>query len=375
MVQGHPRATPVITGLVANLLLLVTLAYAAILWSFDGDFYYFSAQEDEYVEWATFWAFIAAGITYLRLLAGHRIGRRSIWFVLVLAAFCFVIAMEEISWGQRVFGYRPPDYFLKNNHQQEINLHNVLDTDTRKLGVYATVLGFGVVLPVVAFVPAIRRLIDRSGILVPTIMLAPGFAAAATFQLWYPIKFSGEWVEWMLGCGMLFIALWTLTPNQTLARRRERLMLRIVMAWFIVIGLGVATATATRSQHNNDPTNIEAAKTELQALRRDFIEGALDTRCGLHKRLYAYANQYDQDYLFEGEFVRLTGQGMGESRAEFLLDPWNSPYWLRDICHHKRSRRATLIYSFGPNRRRDSTAWKIKGDDIGIYLKNVKHKN
>jgi hypothetical protein len=58
MVQGHPRATPVITGLVANLLLLLTLVYAAILWSFDGDFYYLSAQEDEYVEWATIWVYI-----------------------------------------------------------------------------------------------------------------------------------------------------------------------------------------------------------------------------------------------------------------------------------------------------------------------------
>jgi hypothetical protein len=364
MVQGHPRATPVITGLVANLLLLLTLVYAAILWSFDGDFYYLSAQEDEYVEWATFWAFIAAGITYLRLLAGHRIDRRATWFVLALAALCFVIAMEEISWGQRVFGYLPPDYFLENNTQQEINIHNVLDTDTRKLGVYAAVLGFGVVLPVIAFVPAIRRLIDRCGILVPTIMLAPGFAVVGAFQFWYPMKYSGEWVEWMLGCGMLFIALWTL--------RQERLMFRIVTAWLIVIGLSLATAAVTRDQRNNDPTNIDAAETELLALRRDFIDGDLDTRCGLHKRLYAYANQYDQDSIFDGEFARLTRQRMAASRAEFLLDPWNSPYWLRDICHRKNSRRATLIYSFGPNRRRDSTAWELKGDDIGIYLKNVK---
>ena len=32
-----------------------------------------------------------------------------------MASRCFVVAMEEISWGQRLFGYRAPAYFLGHN--------------------------------------------------------------------------------------------------------------------------------------------------------------------------------------------------------------------------------------------------------------------
>jgi hypothetical protein len=35
------------------------------------------------------------------------------------------VALEEISWGQFVFGYSIPDFFIFNNLQQETNLHNL----------------------------------------------------------------------------------------------------------------------------------------------------------------------------------------------------------------------------------------------------------
>ena len=40
--------------LVANVLVLGTAAYALALESGYPDFYYFSVQEDEYLEWASF---------------------------------------------------------------------------------------------------------------------------------------------------------------------------------------------------------------------------------------------------------------------------------------------------------------------------------
>jgi hypothetical protein len=35
------------------------------------------------------------------------------------------VVLEEISWGQFVFGYSIPDFFIFNNLQQETNLHNL----------------------------------------------------------------------------------------------------------------------------------------------------------------------------------------------------------------------------------------------------------
>ena len=35
-------------------------------------------------------------------------------------------AGEEISWGQRIFNTESSEFFLKNNAQQETNLHNLV---------------------------------------------------------------------------------------------------------------------------------------------------------------------------------------------------------------------------------------------------------
>lgn len=41
-----------------------------------------------------------------------------------IALMFFVIAMEEISWGQRIFDVESSEFFLEHNMQNEINLHN-----------------------------------------------------------------------------------------------------------------------------------------------------------------------------------------------------------------------------------------------------------
>jgi hypothetical protein len=64
----------------------------------------------------------------------------------------------------------------------------------------------------------------------------------------------------------------------------------------------------------------------------------------------------------------LTAQGLPKARAEYFLDPWNSPYWIRAQCSKDRSRVSVYVYSFGPNRRRDSDLWQIVDDDVGAYV-------
>ena len=38
------------------------------------------------------------------------------------------IALEEISWGQRIFDIKSSDWLIANNYQQEITIHNINDT-------------------------------------------------------------------------------------------------------------------------------------------------------------------------------------------------------------------------------------------------------
>jgi hypothetical protein len=87
-------------------------------------------------EWATFHAFLLGGIVgfvglvrYVRSIVRIPQGKheRALCLALLLTSiFCLVVAGEEISWGQRLFGLFPPDVFQEHNDQQELNLHNLL---------------------------------------------------------------------------------------------------------------------------------------------------------------------------------------------------------------------------------------------------------
>ena len=83
--------------------------------------------------------------------------------------FCFIVAMEEISWGQRLLGYRPPAYFLEYNYQQEFNFHNVVETDYRKLALTLVIAGYGIVLPLAVRFMYLKIWFKRAGIVAPTI--------------------------------------------------------------------------------------------------------------------------------------------------------------------------------------------------------------
>ncbi|MDQ7075673.1 MAG: hypothetical protein Q9O24_11105 [Gammaproteobacteria bacterium] len=50
--------------------------------------------------------------------------QRNVYFVL-LALFFFVCFGEELSWGQRIFGWETPENFKEMNAQKETNLHNI----------------------------------------------------------------------------------------------------------------------------------------------------------------------------------------------------------------------------------------------------------
>jgi len=331
--MNSSRSTDVTFALVANALVFTVGVLAWAIWTLDDNLYYLAVQEDGYLEWTSFWAFFGAACVYLREAVRPPFKFPSAWFVLGLAAFCAFVALEEISWGQRIVGYRPPEYFLESNYQQELNVHNVIDTDLRKLALQLVIFGYGVTLPLVMLVPMVGERLRSFGIVAPPPALIPAFLVTGIWQVTYPIKFTGEWVELMLGLGFLFSAL-ALCQGDSADPRPRRLAPTgsLVLACVAMMLAGLASATATRYQRDRSPENVTAARLELEALKRDMMSGQLRTRCGPHKRLYTFALQYRQSYLFTGEFSQLTQRGLPEQRAAYLLDPWNYAYWLRDNC-------------------------------------------
>lgn len=49
-------------------------------------------------------------------------------FLIAFGAFMLFFAMEEISWGQRIFGWETPEVLSEVNVQNESNLHNIFNS-------------------------------------------------------------------------------------------------------------------------------------------------------------------------------------------------------------------------------------------------------
>ncbi len=362
----------------------LVIAVAALLWRVHAsapDLFYGLVQEDGALEWGTFWAFLlAAGVAGVGAVRQRRHAGRLPWCFAGLAFFCFVVALEEISWGQRFLGYRPHPYFLEHNFQQELNLHNVASMRLRMLALQLVSGGYGVVLPLLLLVPALGRLAGRIRLFGPPTALVPAFAATFLLYVVYPFKFAGEGVELMLGLSFLFTLLVRVRELPPAARPARApapaaeialyaALVTLLALGSVSLGSGLPSLNRTLDAHRR-----AAARVELAALERDLLRvmqargGKLASSCKLHKRLYSYVEKYDVAELGELEFSRLSGPEVPEARVEFFLDPWNSPYWVRDRCTRDRKRRSSFVYSLGPNRRRDSSRWEIRGDDLGAYL-------
>lgn len=85
--------------ILGNLLVAATAGYALVAHRIAADHYYLISQEDRWVEWSTVWAFLMATLGYA-ITARHDslTHRRVPWFAAGLAVFCWLVAMEEMSW-------------------------------------------------------------------------------------------------------------------------------------------------------------------------------------------------------------------------------------------------------------------------------------
>ena len=63
------------------------------------------------------------------ILCGKRFMQAKLYLAALLlfvyALGCFLFLGEELSWGQHIFKWQTPDYFLLHNESQETNLHNI----------------------------------------------------------------------------------------------------------------------------------------------------------------------------------------------------------------------------------------------------------
>jgi hypothetical protein len=313
-------------------------------------------QEDRAVEWATTLLFLAAGV----VRCYQAIRTRRLFDVLV-GLFCLFVAGEEISWGQRLFGFTPPTVFLEHNTQQEANVHNFADVFGRpKWTLILALGGYGLLLPALARMGPTRRLLDRVGATAPSHALAPWFFAAIALLIWYPVTFTGEWVE--LLASWLFVASAPLSHRAVSLTAAAAVPASLVMTWVSAVRQPGATE------------QLACARAETSALVDDIVRGqaaTLDLRDmgSIHKRVWGSVTDgyIDDSLLRTFRATSCPGDDAGgalPARRRYVVDPWGNAYWVSVAREDESGARHVVVYSFGPNRRRDGEPGATSGDDI-----------
>jgi hypothetical protein len=93
----------------------------------ENPIYYRIVREDNVLEWAQFLFFGAATVFAGAAAVRFAKTRRSVHFALyaALSAALLFTTGEEISWGQRIFGFAANDFFRTHNVQKEFTIHNL----------------------------------------------------------------------------------------------------------------------------------------------------------------------------------------------------------------------------------------------------------
>ncbi len=112
--------------------LLIPAAYSIFVFC-DHRFIEYIGSEDAPIETTGAIAFLVASALFLCAYLyssgqGGTLGKfttKRNAFYLILAVSFFICLGEEISWGQRLFGWNTPDAWSHANSQQETNLHNL----------------------------------------------------------------------------------------------------------------------------------------------------------------------------------------------------------------------------------------------------------
>ncbi|MFN2517288.1 MAG: hypothetical protein ABR556_13855, partial [Pyrinomonadaceae bacterium] len=114
-------------------------------------------------------------------------------------------------------------------------------------------------------------------------------------------------------------------------------------------------------ERGRDAARLPCARAEVQSLLDDIMKREAGTRKvrrrdSVHKRIWTAINEGYLDGERISEFEADVCQGSAAQniavRHKYAIDPWGSPYWL-SVERLGNTEWQVVIYSFGPNRRRD----------------------
>jgi tetratricopeptide (TPR) repeat protein len=334
---------------IAVLLVATLAAYAALaLWYPLG--YIWATYEDLYGEWGQTYLFAVAAVGFA--LVGRSMARYR-WSAVALAVASAYVFFEEISWGQRVFGFASPEFFSRNNLQGETNLHNFLTgpyatslKQTIRFAMTAAIASYGAVLPL-----ALRRghraaaWLDRRGLLLPPLCLAPVFAVAAFFEA-RPFGFNeAELAELLVAFGLAATAAYYLmlaaepagSPPASLPIQQHSgaFALRLLGIVAVAVSLAIATTSVVYASAAHRAGIDRRIENGMQRFAQRYSRyGRWDTVVGIYE--YLLADEPDSSYRMrslarahrelghDAQFAMYAQRAADADLERYRAEPWRA---------------------------------------------------
>jgi hypothetical protein len=155
----------------------------------DSELFATIYKEDGIMENLTAVVFICSSFLMVRPVISINSDRKKSypnWLILfysLISIGFFLIGMEEISWGQRIFGWSTPEVF-QSNVQNETNLHNFI-----KYSYHPVLYRFPVILPIILvfgrWLEANKKWLTFSRLVLPSLsLLGLGLIIAFVAIVW-----------------------------------------------------------------------------------------------------------------------------------------------------------------------------------------------
>lgn len=195
-------------------------------------------REDHPVEWGQFALCMITSV--VAAMAASRYARRGQWLIavvfLLLSLGSFILAAEEISWGQRAFAFATPEELKAKNDQEEFNVHNLTEGGVDIAQLFKVVELFmalgGMVLPFLTRLKPPRLRSPLFVALAPPLFLVPLFAFAFAYRLLrFGLEVIGktpdaavaftEWAEAGLYLGLAGLAVFSYASTRERIRGRH----------------------------------------------------------------------------------------------------------------------------------------------------------
>jgi len=137
------------------------------------------------------------------------------WFFGALTLAALYVALEEISWGQQLFNWQSPEFFLHNSLQGETNFHNLLTgpvstplKDTIRILLGTGLWAYGILYPALLNSEVrVAQLARRLGLAPPPVFVWPFFFFGGLFELGLFDFNEAEVAEVMVSAGLLITTL------------------------------------------------------------------------------------------------------------------------------------------------------------------------